>query len=67
MPIVVGDACSCRLPEEDDPALHRINTYFAPTLSTDAVIKLIDEVGRRKDKQTATARSDVIHANGIAA
>lgn len=44
MPIVVGDACSCRLIEEDGPALHRINTYFAPTLSTDAIIKIIDKV-----------------------
>lgn len=49
MPIVVGDACSCRDAKEDGPALRRINAYFAPTLSTDHVVKLIEEVAARKD------------------
>jgi nicotinamidase-related amidase len=37
MPIVVGDACGCGRDEDDFPTLERLNTFFAPVLSTDAV------------------------------
>jgi nicotinamidase-related amidase len=39
MPIVVGDACGCGREEDDGPTLERLNTFFAPVLSTDAVIE----------------------------
>lgn len=37
MPIVVGDACGCGREQDDAPTLERINTFFAPILSTEAV------------------------------
>ena len=48
MPIVVGDASACRRSEDEPAAMRRINNYFAPVLSTDRVIALIDEAARRK-------------------
>jgi nicotinamidase-related amidase len=38
MPIVVGDACGCGRQEDDVPTLERLNTFFAPVLSTNSVI-----------------------------
>lgn len=39
MPIVVGDACGCGRQEDDLPTLERINTFFAPVLSSADVLK----------------------------
>jgi nicotinamidase-related amidase len=39
MPIVIGDACGCGREEDDGPTLERLNTFFAPVLSTDAIIE----------------------------
>jgi nicotinamidase-related amidase len=37
MPVVIGDACGCGREEDDVPTLERLNSFFAPVLSTDAV------------------------------
>lgn len=38
MPIVAGDACGCGREEDEAPTLERLNNFFAPVLSTDAII-----------------------------
>lgn len=43
MPIVIGDACGCGREEDEVPTLERINNFFAPVLSTDAVIALVKD------------------------
>ena len=48
MPIVIGDASACRRPEEEPAAMRRINDYFAPVLSADRVLSLIEEAIRQK-------------------
>lgn len=41
MPIVVGDACGCGREEDEIPTLERLNTFFAPVLSTDDLVGLM--------------------------
>lgn len=41
MPIVVGDACGCGRQDDDRPTLERINTFFAPVLTADTVVSLL--------------------------
>lgn len=43
MPIVVGDACGCGREQDEAPTLERINMFFAPVISTDRAIELIQE------------------------
>jgi nicotinamidase-related amidase len=43
MPIVVGDACGCQKAEDEPAAMRRITTFFAPVLSTNAVIAHISQ------------------------
>lgn len=43
MPIVVGDACGCGREEDEMPTLRRIDNFFAPVLSTDAIVDLLRE------------------------
>jgi nicotinamidase-related amidase len=47
MPIVVGDACGCGRVIDEAPTLERLNTFFAPVLSTDQVIALLASSGIR--------------------
>ena len=49
MPIVIGDASACRRPEEEPAAMRRINDYFAPVLSADRVLSLIEEAMQQKE------------------
>ena len=41
LPIVIGDACDCQKPEEEPAALRRINNFFAPVISSDRFVKLL--------------------------
>ncbi len=41
MPIVIGDACGCGREEDEKPTLERINNFFAPVLSTEALVSLL--------------------------
>jgi len=38
---VIGDACDCKKPEEEPAALRRINNFFAPVISSDSFVKLL--------------------------
>jgi nicotinamidase-related amidase len=40
-PIVIGDACGCGQQEDDIPTLRRINTFFAPVISSARVVSLL--------------------------
>lgn len=44
MPIVIGDACACQDRKDEAAALKRINTFFAPTISTDTAVQLLSRV-----------------------
>jgi nicotinamidase-related amidase len=49
LPIVIGDACDCQKPEEEPAALRRINNFFAPVISSDHFVKLLQQsAGARK-------------------
>ena len=41
LPIVIGDACACQKPEDEAAAFRRINNFFAPVISADAFVKLV--------------------------
>jgi len=41
LPIVVGDACSCQKWEDDEAALRRINAFFAPVISSETFVSLL--------------------------
>lgn len=41
MPIVVGDACGCGREQDDLPTLERLNTFFAPVISTETAIDML--------------------------
>ncbi|MBX9788969.1 MAG: cysteine hydrolase [Pirellulales bacterium] len=41
MPIVIGDACGCGREQDEAPTLERLNTFFAPVISTDRAIDLL--------------------------
>ncbi len=41
LPIVIGDACDCQKPEDEPAALRRINNFFAPVISSDRFVKLL--------------------------
>lgn len=41
MPIVVGDACGCGIEADEEPTLARINRFFAPVVSTERAIALL--------------------------
>ncbi|MDA7947734.1 MAG: cysteine hydrolase [Hyphomicrobiaceae bacterium] len=46
MPIVVGDASGCGREEDDAPTLERLNRFFAPVVSTDTAIQLVEDAVR---------------------
>ena len=41
IPIVIGDACACQHQEDEPAALRRINTFFAPVVSTEHTVQLL--------------------------
>ena len=41
LPIVIGDACACQKPEDEAAAMRRINNFFAPVISADTFVKLV--------------------------
>src|SRR6266436_248791 len=43
LPIVVGDACGCQKPEQEAAAMQRINNFFAPVISADTFVKLLNQ------------------------
>jgi nicotinamidase-related amidase len=48
MPIVVGDACGCGREADEAPTLERINTFFAPVISTDEATSLLQHAARKR-------------------
>ncbi len=43
LPIVIGDACGCQKPEQEAAAMERINNFFAPVISADTFVKLLNQ------------------------
>jgi nicotinamidase-related amidase len=43
LPIVIGDACGCQKPEQEAAAMERINNFFAPVISSDTFVKLLNQ------------------------
>jgi nicotinamidase-related amidase len=43
LPIVIGDATGCEKPEQEAAAMERINNIFAPVISADDFVKLLEE------------------------
>jgi nicotinamidase-related amidase len=43
MPIVIGDACGCGVEADEAPTLERLERFFAPVVSSDEAIALLDE------------------------
>src|SRR5690625_2224456 len=43
LPIVIGDATGCEKPEQEAEAMARINNLFAPVISSDDFIKLLEQ------------------------
>lgn len=51
LPIVIGDACACQKPEQEAAAFERINSFFAPVISSDTFIKLVSGGQKRAAAQ----------------
>lgn len=43
LPIVIGDACGCQKPEQEQAAMERINNFFAPVISADTFVSLLSK------------------------
>lgn len=43
IPIVIGDACACQDQADEPAALRRINTFFAPVISADTAVQLLEK------------------------
>lgn len=43
LPIVIGDATGCEKPEQEAAAMERINNIFAPVISADEFVKLLNQ------------------------
>lgn len=43
LPIVIGDATGCEKPEQDAEAMERINNLFAPVISADHFVELLND------------------------
>ncbi|MGE0714277.1 MAG: cysteine hydrolase family protein [Alphaproteobacteria bacterium] len=48
-PIVVGDATACGRESDEAPTLERIDTFFAPVVSTEQAVALLAEGAARRD------------------
>ena len=38
---MIGDATACQKPEDEAAAMRRINNFFAPVISSDTFVKLL--------------------------
>lgn len=47
LPIVIGDACGCQKPEQEAAAMERINNFFAPVISSDTFVQLLERSSKR--------------------
>ena len=47
LPIVIGDACACQKPEQEAAAMERINNFFAPVISADTFVQLMERSSKR--------------------
>lgn len=45
LPIVIGDATGCEKPEQEAAAMERINNIFAPVISADDFVSLLNQPG----------------------
>lgn len=43
LPIVIGDATGCEKPEQEAAAMERINNIFAPVISADDFVRLLEQ------------------------
>src|SRR5690625_2401675 len=43
LPIVIGDATGCEKPEQEAAAMERINNIFAPVISADTFVELLEQ------------------------
>ncbi len=43
LPIVIGDATGCEKPEQEAAAMERINSIFAPVISSDDFVKYLEQ------------------------
>ncbi|MDE3839117.1 cysteine hydrolase [Bacillus methanolicus] len=43
LPIVIGDATGCQKPEQEAAAMERINNFFAPVISADTFVRLLEQ------------------------
>lgn len=43
LPIVIGDATGCEKPEQESAAMERINNIFAPVISAEDFVKLLEQ------------------------
>jgi nicotinamidase-related amidase len=43
LPVVIGDACGCQKPEQEAAAMERINNFFAPVISADTFVALLNQ------------------------
>jgi nicotinamidase-related amidase len=47
MPIVIGDACGCGVESDEAPTLERLERFFAPVISANRAIELIEKARPR--------------------
>lgn len=51
-PIVIGDASACQFQEDEPAALRRINTFFAPVISANHAVELLDRAIALRNSRT---------------
>lgn len=51
LPIVIGDACGCQKPEQEAAAMERINNFFAPVISSQTFVELLNKGSKRASIQ----------------
>jgi nicotinamidase-related amidase len=57
LPIVIGDACACQHQADEPAALRRINTFFAPVISAETAVHLLERVVEFRASQAPLALS----------
>ena len=64
LPIVIGDACGCQKPEQEQAAMQCINNFFAPVISADTFVKLLSRglTRARRGREAAARRSPALAA-----
>lgn len=51
VPIVIGDAATCQQQDEEPAALRRINAFFAPVISADRAVELLEQATSLKQQR----------------